>query len=45
MIHSQYVVNGELLVDYQLDGDEYTGVAYEDMFDALNSELELSYDA
>lgn len=44
VVHSQYMVNGELLVDYQLDGQEYTGVCYEDMFDDLNSMLELSYE-
>ena len=44
VIHSQHMVNGELLVDYQLNGDEYAGVAYEDMFDMLNSTLELSYE-
>ena len=44
VVHSQYMVNGELLVDYQLDGQEYTGVYYEDMFDDLNSTLELSYE-
>jgi hypothetical protein len=44
VVHSQYMMNGELLVDYQLDGQEYTGVYYEDMFDDLNSTLELSYE-
>ena len=44
IVHSQYVVNGNLLVDYSLDGNEYTGVYYEDMFDDLNSRLELSYE-
>ena len=43
-VNTQYVVNGQLLVDYTLNGESYTGVAYDDMFDDLNSTLELSYD-
>jgi len=44
VVHSQYMVNGELLVNYQLDGQEDTSVCYKDMFDDLNSTLELSYE-
>lgn len=44
VVHMQYAVNGELYVDYTLDGQRYIGVAYEDMFDDLNSTCELSYE-
>lgn len=44
MVNTQYVMNGVLYVDYTLNGELYTGVTYDDMFDNLNSTLELDYD-
>lgn len=37
MVQAQYMVDGKLYVDYDLNGESYQGVYYEDMFDDLNS--------
>lgn len=34
---SQYTIDDEVYCDYELDGDIYTGVYYEDMMDNLNN--------
>ena len=36
-IISQYTIDDEVYCDYELDGDIYTGVYYEDMMDNLNN--------
>jgi hypothetical protein len=37
VVQNQYEVDGKFYVDYVLNGELYTGVYYEDMFDDLNS--------
>ena len=36
-IISQYTIDDEVYCDYELDGDIYAGVYYEDMMDNLNN--------
>ena len=39
LVQAQYMVDGKLYVDYDLNGESYQCVYYEDMFDDLNSAL------
>ena len=36
-IISQYTIDDEVYCDYELDGEIYTGVYYDDMMDNLNN--------
>jgi hypothetical protein len=36
IIQSQYMIDNVLYTDFDLQGDHYTGVYYEDMYDMLN---------
>ena len=36
IIQSQYMVDNVLYTDFDLQGDHYTGIYYEDMYDMLN---------
>lgn len=36
IVQSQYMVDNTLYVDFDLQGDLYEGVTYEDMYDMLN---------
>ena len=37
IIHSEYYVNGSCYCDFELNGESYEGVYYEDMLDMLDS--------
>ena len=37
MVQNQYMQDGVFYVDFTLQGEDYEGVTYDDMYDMLNS--------